>query len=116
MSTTMSITATPLPAALMTPTKATILIVEDDVGVARLERQHLERAHYRVLTAGTADHALALLDHGIDEPERLDLRQGAHEPHERRHGPAGAPGQAEVGEGHGVTPRAASSRRSWRSR
>src|SRR5262245_55839159 len=66
MSTTLSITATPMPAALMTPTKATILIVEDDVGVARLERQHLERAHYRVLTAGTADHALALLDHGID--------------------------------------------------
>jgi PAS domain S-box-containing protein len=37
---------------------ATILVVEDDPGVARLQRRHLERAGYRVLTAATAEEGL----------------------------------------------------------
>jgi CheY-like chemotaxis protein len=39
----------------------TILIVEDDAGVATLERRRLERAGYRVETAETAEAALRIL-------------------------------------------------------
>jgi two-component system, cell cycle sensor histidine kinase and response regulator CckA len=39
----------------------TILVVEDDPGVAGLERRRLDRAGYDVLTAATADAALELL-------------------------------------------------------
>jgi signal transduction histidine kinase/DNA-binding response OmpR family regulator len=41
--------------------RSKILVVEDDAGVARLERLRLERAGYEVLTAGTAEEALARL-------------------------------------------------------
>ena len=37
----------------------TILLVEDDPGVARLEQLRLERAGYDVATAATAEEGLA---------------------------------------------------------
>jgi PAS domain S-box-containing protein len=47
--------------------KATILLVEDDPGVARLERLRLERAGYTVVTAATAEEGLnRIADGGID--------------------------------------------------
>ena len=45
-----------------------ILIVEDDQGVARLERLHLERAGFAVATAATHAEALDLI-----AGERWDL-------------------------------------------
>jgi two-component system cell cycle sensor histidine kinase/response regulator CckA len=46
---------------------ATILIVEDDPGVALLERRRLERAAYAVVTATTAEEALEQLRrHSVD--------------------------------------------------
>src|SRR5260370_8741175 len=45
----------------------TILIVEDDRAVSRLEQQQLERAGYTVVCAATADEAvLALREHDVD--------------------------------------------------
>jgi signal transduction histidine kinase len=45
----------------------TVLIVEDDVGVARLERLRLERAGYTAIVAATAEEALRALEgDGID--------------------------------------------------
>ena len=41
------------------PERSRILIVEDDEGVARLERKQLERAGYEVVTATTTREALA---------------------------------------------------------
>ena len=38
--------------------RATILLVEDDPGVARLEQLRLERAGYAVATAATAEEGL----------------------------------------------------------
>ena len=40
----------------------TILIVEDDPGVASLERRHLERAGYPVITAVTGQEAMSIID------------------------------------------------------
>jgi signal transduction histidine kinase/CheY-like chemotaxis protein len=45
----------------MDPQREKVLVVEDDAGVARLERLRLERAGYAVLTAGTAEEALGRL-------------------------------------------------------
>ncbi len=46
---------------------STILLVEDDPGVARLERLRLERAGYSVITAETADEGLGrVAEGGID--------------------------------------------------
>src|SRR6202035_5703754 len=45
----------------------TILVVEDDPGVMTLERKHLERAGYHVVTADTAEEALAIVQgRGVD--------------------------------------------------
>src|SRR5436853_5469163 len=41
----------------------TILVVEDDRGVARLEQKQLQRAGYSVVCAGTAEEALSQLKH-----------------------------------------------------
>ena len=49
---------------------ATVLIVEDDPGIAELERGRLEDAGYRVVVAGDADAAAARLR---DEPVDLVL-------------------------------------------
>ena len=47
--------------------RATILLVEDDPGVARLERLRLERAGYAVATAATAEEGLdRVAEGGID--------------------------------------------------
>jgi two-component system cell cycle sensor histidine kinase/response regulator CckA len=46
--------------------KGTILIVEDDEGVARLQQRRLERAGYAVVSAGTAAEGLQKLTHGIE--------------------------------------------------
>jgi diguanylate cyclase (GGDEF)-like protein/PAS domain S-box-containing protein len=46
------------------PGRDRILVVEDDEGIARLERRRLERAGYAVATATTAAAALARLDAG----------------------------------------------------
>jgi signal transduction histidine kinase len=45
----------------MSGPRGTVLLVEDDLGVARLERLRLERSGYAVLTAATAEEALSLL-------------------------------------------------------
>jgi PAS domain S-box-containing protein len=47
-----------------------ILLVEDEPAVQLLERRVLEGGRYRVLTAGSGEEALALLD---KEPGRIDL-------------------------------------------
>ena len=47
--------------------RAVILLVEDDPGVARLERLRLERAGYEVATAATAEEGLnRIAGGGID--------------------------------------------------
>ena len=47
--------------------RATVLVVEDDEGIAELEKARLEDAGYRVVVAGTAEAALAALaEHPID--------------------------------------------------
>ncbi len=49
------------------PQTATILAVEDDAGLARLQQRHLERAGYRVVGAATAQDGLArALAGGVD--------------------------------------------------
>jgi PAS domain S-box-containing protein len=52
----------------------TILIVEDDVGVAKLQRRRLERAGYRVTCAVTADEAWRRIKRGGVELVLLDYR------------------------------------------
>ncbi len=44
--------------------RASILIIEDDPGVARLERLHLQRAGFEVAVANTADRAGELIEQG----------------------------------------------------
>lgn len=51
-----------------------VLIVEDDAGVAALERRGLERAGYETVVAATADEALAELRTGRVTLAVLDLR------------------------------------------
>ena len=46
---------------MVSATAGTILIVEDDTGVAMLQRRALERAGYGVLTAATADEAFSVV-------------------------------------------------------
>ena len=50
------------------PLKATILVVEDDPGIAELEKDRLMEAGYEILVAGTADEAIAHLGR-----QRVDL-------------------------------------------
>ena len=54
------------------PAKGTILLVEDDLGVATLERRHLERAGYAVVCATTAEEALEYVEQGGVEVILLD--------------------------------------------
>jgi two-component system, cell cycle sensor histidine kinase and response regulator CckA len=53
---------------------ATVLIVEDDPGIAELERGRLEDAGYRVLHAATAEVALGLIGRGGVDLVLLDFR------------------------------------------
>ena len=54
--------------------QATILLVEDDPGVARLEQLRLERAGFAVLTATTAEEGLEHIDNGVIDLIILDQR------------------------------------------
>src|SRR5688572_14474112 len=54
--------------------QATILIVEDDPGVALLEKRRLERASYNVLTSATAGEALNRLKQTQVDLILLDYR------------------------------------------
>ncbi len=56
------------------PHRESVLVVEDDPGVAVLERRQLERAGYRVLQAETAEDALARLAEGAIDLVLLDYR------------------------------------------
>lgn len=59
----------------MVPTASdTILVVEDDIGVAELERRHLQRAGYRVEIVGTSDAALERIARGGIDLIVLDYR------------------------------------------
>src|SRR5690349_4347537 len=51
-----------------------VLIVEDDPGVATLERRQLERTGYRVELATSADEAMTALQHGRVDLILLDYR------------------------------------------
>jgi len=61
---------------MTTPARATILLVEDDPGVARLEQLRLERAGYNVVKAGTAEEGLMQIAGGGIELIVLDQRLG----------------------------------------
>ena len=64
----------------MTPTlpstvpTATVLVVEDDAGIAELERSRLEEAGYQVVLAATAEDALREVGHGGVDLVLLDYR------------------------------------------
>src|SRR5687767_2830632 len=65
--------------------RSEILIVEDDVGIATLQRRRLERAGFAVAVAGTVDAALAalasqqfalvVLDYRLGETTGLELHR-----------------------------------------
>jgi len=59
---------------MTSPAQATILLVEDDPGVARLEQLRLERAGYKVVKAGTAEEGLLQIARGGIELIVLDQR------------------------------------------
>ena len=64
----------------MTPPRPeTILILEDDAGVARLQQRHLERAGYAVAVASTSQQALDRLRAGGVDLLVLDYRLSAAE-------------------------------------
>jgi PAS domain S-box-containing protein len=56
------------------PVRATILLVEDDPGVARLEQLRLERAGFAVISAETAEEGLAQIARGQIDLIILDQR------------------------------------------
>jgi PAS domain S-box-containing protein len=58
----MKITSPHGPERRANPAGGAVLIVEDDAGVALLEQRRLERAGFSVLTAATAEEALARLE------------------------------------------------------
>ena len=60
--------------ATAAPSGTAILVVEDEPGTATLERRRLERAGYSVLTAATADEALAHVRSGRVALAILDLK------------------------------------------
>jgi len=60
-----------LPTAVLT---ATVLVVEDDPGIAELERSRLEEAGYRVVLAVTAEEALLEVGRGGVDLVLLDYR------------------------------------------
>ena len=51
----------------------TVLIVEDDPGVARLQQRRLERAGYTVVCAGTAKEGMQKLTQGGVELGPVDI-------------------------------------------
>src|SRR5262245_23515340 len=53
---------------------ATLLIVEDDLGLARLQQRRLERAGYTVLTSASAEEAAQRADPGNIDLLILDQR------------------------------------------
>jgi PAS domain S-box-containing protein len=53
---------------------ARVLVVEDDPGVAALERRHLERAGYDVVVAARPEEAVAVVQTGAIDLAVLDLR------------------------------------------
>jgi signal transduction histidine kinase len=57
---------------MVSQSRATILLVEDDPGIARLERLRLERAGYAVATAATAEEGLRKVAEGGIELIVLD--------------------------------------------
>src|SRR5437660_107337 len=59
---------------MVVATPPSVLIVEDDPGIAELERLRLEEAGYQVRVAGTAAAALALLGGGPVDLILLDYR------------------------------------------
>jgi PAS domain S-box-containing protein len=67
--------ADPAPArTLATHLAGPILVVEDDPGIATLERRRLERAGFDVVTTGTAEEALARVRRGDVMMAVLDLQ------------------------------------------
>ena len=56
---------------------ATILVVEDDPQVRELLRDHLASLDYRILTAASAEAALALLDRDVPDLVLTDVHMGA---------------------------------------
>ena len=56
------------------PVGARVLVVEDDVAVATLQRRQLERAGYQVEVATSADEALDIVRQGATNLMVLDLR------------------------------------------
>ncbi len=54
--------------------RATLLIVEDDLGLARLQQRRLERAGYAVLTSASAEEAAQRAKHGDIDLFILDQR------------------------------------------
>ena len=56
------------------PRVETILILEDDPGVARLQKTRLERAGFATVVTGTPDEALAQLEGGGIDLLLLDNR------------------------------------------
>ncbi|MBP3960846.1 response regulator [Gemmata sp. G18] len=68
-----------MPASLITAVPsvtyaATVLVVEDDPGIAELERSRLEEAGYSVVLAATADEALVEVGKGAIDLVLLDYR------------------------------------------
>src|SRR5271165_6383092 len=61
-------------ATLTTAPAGKVLIVEDDVGMALLQRRQLERAGYQVVCAATAEEALEAILHSGIEIMVLDYR------------------------------------------
>ena len=61
---------------MSTDARATVLIVEDDPGIATLQRRRLERAGFDVQVATTVDSALTMLAEGRVAVVVLDYRLG----------------------------------------
>src|SRR5688500_12712371 len=61
---------------MSTDARSLVLIVEDDPGVAILQRRRLERAGFAVAVANDLDGALAALDRGAVSIVLIDYRLG----------------------------------------
>src|SRR6185436_4839748 len=65
---------TPMTNVMPPKTRATVLIVEDDPGIAELERDRLSDVGYNVLLAATAEEALGQLGAQLVDLILLDYR------------------------------------------